>query len=78
MTCKNTGTYYEQLIQTIFSKTQNADPRLTPAIDVQHNVKIQGTTTEHQIDVYQEFILSGFSFKTIVQSKNWNSTVKQE
>ena len=76
MANKNTGTDYEQLVQTIFSQIQNSD--LIETINVQHDIIIQGKTLEHQIDVYWEFIVGGITYKTIVQAKDWNSAVKQE
>jgi hypothetical protein len=72
---KNTGISYENLAQQIFNEILNQDSVKT--INVQHNVMIQGKTTSHQIDIFWEFEVGGIRYCTIVQAKDWKSTVPQ-
>lgn len=74
MSGKNTGIAYERLVQEIY--TQILKQENVKNIEVKHNVIIKGKTVNHQIDVYWEFEIAGITYKTIVQAKDWNSTVK--
>lgn len=73
---KNTGISYEKLVQHLFSLMLNE--KSVKTIDVKQNVTLQGKTTTHQIDVYWEFEMGGIIYKTIVQAKDYNSTVSQD
>ena len=47
-------------------------------INVLHNVKIIGRSgASHQIDVYWEFKLAGVTYKTCIECKHYNSSVKK-
>lgn len=47
-------------------------------INVLHNVKIKGRSgASHQIDVYWEFRLAGVRYKTCIECKQLNNTVKK-
>jgi len=66
---------YEILTQDIFQTIlDQGDVR---NIRVEHDVKLQGTTTSHQIDVYWKFVLGGVTYETVVQAKGWNERVDQ-
>lgn len=69
----NTGIKYEKLVQGIFNAILNQES--VTNIKVEHDVKVQGKTTKHQIDVYWEFKQGGITYKTIVQCKDWNNPV---
>ena len=73
---RNTGEPYEHLTKHIFDQLVNQDEVNT--VELQHNVKLQGKTTTHQIDVYWEFDRGGIKYVTIVQAKDWQQAVKQE
>jgi len=73
---KNTGISYELLTQSIFNLIVNE--KRVETIDVRHDVELNGITAKHQIDVYWEFREGGVTYKTIVQTKDWSSPVKQE
>ena len=73
----NTGKKYEQLAQMVFNHINNSDREGVETINVQHNVKLQGKTTEHQIDVYWEFKVGIVTHKVIVQAKDLKSKVNQ-
>ena len=69
------GTSYEKLIKQIFQDILNQSDVNT--IDVRHDITIEGKATEHQIDVYWKFELNGIVYETIVQAKDWASSVDQ-
>jgi hypothetical protein len=73
----NTGKKYEQLAQMVFNHINNSDREGVETINVQHNVKLQGKTTEHQIDVYWEFKVGVVTHRVIVQAKDLKSKVNQ-
>ena len=74
---KNTGLEYEVLVQSIFQEIHNQDSARN--IIVERDVKFKGKSgTSHQVDVFWEFEIAGVRYLTIVQCKDWNSTVKQE
>jgi hypothetical protein len=72
---KNTGIPYELLTQNIFDQIVNQDSVTT--VKIEHDVVLEGKTTSHQIDVFWEFKSGGITYKTVVQAKDWNSTVDQ-
>ena len=74
---KNTGTDYEILTQEVFTRL-HAQQQLVA--NVERNVVLDGKApgTRHQIDVTFSFEAGGVSYRTIVQCKDWGSTVKQE
>jgi hypothetical protein len=71
----NTGQPYEILVQGIFQAIHDQDEVKT--LIVERNKTLQGKTTSHQIDVYWKFEKSGIAYETIVQAKDWASTVNQ-
>jgi hypothetical protein len=73
---KNTGKPYELLTQTIFNEIVNQNSVQT--IEVKQNVILQGKILKHQIDVYWEFKCGNIIYYTIIQARDWASTVKQE
>ena len=73
---KNTGTAYEALAEEVYRRYLR-DERVTA--EVQRNVQLQGKSgTVHQIDVTFVFRAAGIEYRTIVQCKDWASSVKQE
>jgi len=72
---KNTGIPYEILTQQIFQSLCDLDNVKT--INVQQNVKLQGKTIAHQIDVYWEYEIAGVLYKTVIQAKDWKAPVTQ-
>ena len=72
---KNTGIPYEILTKQIFQALHDQDQ--IENIKVQHNVKLQGKTVEHQIDVYWEYELGGVVYRAVVQTKDWDQTVSK-
>lgn len=78
---KNTGKPFEKLTQEIYQAFCDFDTNEYgfKKIKVQHDVKIQGKSgTTHQIDVFWEFNLAGVNYKTLVEVKDWKSSVKKE
>jgi hypothetical protein len=75
---KNTGKQYEELTQAVFNYLNNVERVGIEKIAVEQNKIIQGKTTAHQIDVYWEFRVGIITYKVIIQSKDWNSSVKKE
>ena len=73
---KNTGKPYESLTLRVFSEIHRQDKAKTYRIE--HDVEVQGKDASHQIDVLWEFDLGGIRYLTIVQCKDWESSVKQE
>lgn len=73
---KNTGKRYESLTLVVFNEILRQDRATTYRID--HDVVLQGKEATHQIDVLWEFELGGIRYLTIVQCKDWGSSVKQE
>ena len=68
----NKDTDYEKLAQEIYQTLIN-NQSLT--IDVQHNKKIKGKASEHQIDVYWEYNIAGVTHKVAIECKNYNSSI---
>lgn len=73
---KSTGKKYEILTQGVFQKI--IDQHFVKTVEVKHNVILKGKTTNHQIDVFWEYEISGILYQTLVQTKDWASAVKQE
>lgn len=74
---KNTGLDYEVLVQSIFQEIHNQETANN--IIVERDVKLIGKSgTTHQIDVFWQFEIGGIKYSTIVQAKDWASSVKQE
>jgi len=63
------------ITQQIFQKI--LDQCSVRTVEVKHNVTLQGKTLVHQIDVFWEFELGGIRYITVVQAKNWGTTVDQ-
>lgn len=67
---------YERLVRELHEALFKADG--VENILVLHDVKISGKSgASHQIDVYWEFKLAGVMYKTCIECKHWNSTVKK-
>jgi Restriction endonuclease len=63
---------YEKLTQDIYQTLINEEG-LT--INVQHNLRIQGKATKHQIDVYWEYKIAGVNNKVAIECKNYNRQI---
>ncbi len=72
---KNTGEPYEILAQHIFNQILNEGSNIN--INVRHNVSLPGKEATHQIDIYWEFKIGDIIYSTIVEVKDWSSTVDQ-
>jgi hypothetical protein len=75
LTPKYFGSDYEILTQTIFSQIVNQNSVKT--VDVKHNITLQGRDTSHQIDIYWEFMYGEIKYCTIIECKNWATSVEQ-
>jgi hypothetical protein len=71
----NTGKPYEKLTRRVFEALL-AQQSVTN-LRVDHDVKLQGITNEHQIDVYWEFETGGITYRTVVECKDWKDPVDQ-
>lgn len=70
------STPYELLVQELHQALLHSDG--VENINVRHNVKIIGRSgASHQIDVYWEFKLAGVTYKTCIECKHYNSSVKK-
>lgn len=74
---KNTGKEYEILTKSIFEEILHYENPELKTIKILHNVILDGKSTTHQIDVLWKFRLFGIEYLTLVQAKDWNSTVQQ-
>jgi hypothetical protein len=72
---KNTGVFYERLIQGIFQAIQDQDQ--VNNLIVECDKTLQGKISTHQIDVYWQFEKGRITYETIVKAKDWHSAVKQ-
>ena len=70
-----TGRPYENLTQVIFQAILGQ--REFPNLKVEQDIRLQGKTTSHQIDVYWKFEFGGIPHEAIVQAKNWAKRVEQ-
>ena len=74
---KNTGLEYEVIVQSIFQEIHNQEA--VKNISVQRDVSLFGkSSVSHQIDVFWEFEHAGIRYQTVVQAKDWTSSVKKE
>jgi len=70
------STPYELLVQVLHQALLKSDG--VENIVVLHNVKIKGRSgATHQIDVYWEFKLAGVTYKTCIECKHYNTSVKK-
>jgi hypothetical protein len=72
---KNTGKPYEELTELVFNRLLAQEK---VCAKVERDVVLEGRSTKHQIDVTFHFKVGSVSYRTIVQCKDWSSTVKQE
>ena len=73
---KNTGIAYEIVTQQIFQSLLNQTE--VKNIRVEQNVKLQGKSTRHQIDVYWEYQLAGIVYRTVVQTNDCISVIPHD
>ena len=73
---KNTGIPYELALQRIFQEIHDRESGRT--IKVEQNVRVEGRSTSHQIDLLWNFTIAGIDHLTIVQARDWNQSIKQE
>lgn len=70
------GEEYEILVKNIYDEIlKNED---IDNIKVEHNVKIKGKSTTHQIDVYWEHRIGNSEYRMIIQAKDWKYPVPQK
>jgi hypothetical protein len=72
---KNTGKPYEVLTEQVFTRLL---AQSNVCASVERDVILEGKSTKHQIDVTFEFVAGPTTYRTIVQCKDWASSVKQE
>lgn len=72
---QNTGKPYERLTRRVFEALLSQ--QTVKNLKVEHDIKLQGITTEHQIDVYWEFETGGITYRTVVECKDWKDAVDQ-
>jgi hypothetical protein len=65
----NKNTEYEKFAQEIYQSLLNDDGLTT---EVKHNIKLQGKSSKHQIDVYWEYKFAGVNHKVAIECKNYN------
>ncbi|MEG0984231.1 restriction endonuclease [Algoriella sp.] len=65
----NENIKYEKFAQEIYQELLDKEG-LT--VEVKHNVKIQGKSSKHQIDVYWEYTFAGVNHKVAIECKNYN------
>lgn len=70
------GEEYERFVQDVY-KVLNANDGLNDAV-VQHNVKLQGLSREHQIDVYWQFSYGTVTYRVAVECKDYQKPVTAE
>lgn len=75
MMSKNTGKPFENLTHLMFQMILKQEEIRN--LIVRPNVRLQGKTTSHQIDVYWKFEVGGVSHEAIVQAKDWRKPVDQ-
>jgi hypothetical protein len=64
---KETGRGFELIVKAIYEALLQQES--VKNLDIRHDVKIQGTSTIHQIDVYWKFDAAQIVYETIVQVK---------
>ncbi len=74
---KNTGKAYEEFVGTIQQSLINAEGMShLKNIKVEVNKKIKDRDgIDRQFDVYWEFVLGGYEYKTVIECKDYASTV---
>lgn len=72
----NTGKPYERLTRRVF-ETLLAQQSVKN-LRVEHDIKLQGLTNEHQIDVYWEFETGGITYRTVVECKDKTKPVEKQ
>lgn len=72
----NTGKPYERLTRQVF-ETLLAQQSVKN-LRVEHDIKLQGLTNEHQIDVYWEFEAGGITYRTVVECKDKTKPVDKQ
>lgn len=70
------GEEYERFVQDVY-KILNANDGLKDVI-VQHDVKLQGISREHQIDVYWQFTYGTVTYRVAVECKDYKKQVTAE
>lgn len=70
----NNGIEYEKLTQEIYQELLKKDGLTT---DVKHDVKIQGKSTIHRIDIYWEYTIAGVKHKVAIECKNYNKRISK-
>jgi len=70
------GKPFEKLAQAVFQSILRQDA--VENVKVDQDVILQGKATKHQIDVYWQFKVGQITYETIVQAKDWKSSVKKE
>jgi hypothetical protein len=70
----NNGIEFEKLTQEIYQDLLKKDGLTT---EVKHNVKIQGKSTTHQIDIYWEYTIAGIKHKVAIECKNYNKRISK-
>lgn len=63
------NTEYEKFTQEIYQDLLKKDGLTT---EVKHDVKLQGKSSKHQIDVYWEYNFAGINHKVAIECKNYN------
>ncbi|MFO0737560.1 MAG: restriction endonuclease [Labilithrix sp.] len=71
-----TGKPYERLTRRVF-ETLLAQQSVKN-LRVEHDIKLQGLTNEHQIDVYWEFEAGGITYRTVVECKDKTKPVEKQ
>jgi hypothetical protein len=73
---QNTGKPYEKLTRRVFEALLAQQSVTNLRLD--HDVKLQGITNWHQVDVCWEFETGGITYRTVVECKDWQKPVDQE
>lgn len=72
---KNTGKPYEDLVERMFQELLKQGAVKT--IELKRNVRIEGASTTHEIDIYWSFEIGGITYVTIVQAKDEQCSISQ-
>ncbi len=74
---KNTGKEYEIFVENLYQALLNSEPYLK-----QHNIKIERNKkiignggNKREFDIYWEYELAGITYKTVIECKDYNSSV---
>ncbi|WP_051568385.1 restriction endonuclease [Crocinitomix catalasitica] len=68
----NENTKYEKFAQEIYQEFLSEDGITT---EIKHDVKLQGKSTKHQIDVYWEYTFAGVNHKVAIECKNYSRKI---